>query len=230
MEESYRSIKAWAEDDRPREKLQLKGRTALSNAELIAILLGNGTRGSSALDLGKNILHLAGDDLHTLGRCSIEDICKIKGIGQAKAITLIAALELGRRRKIDDKILPAKITSSSNAFEHLQPIMMDLDHEEFWIIFLNNANRIIDKTCISKGGFTGTIVDIRLVFREAVSRKATGILISHNHPSGTLKPSEQDINLTKKIREGGALLDIQLIDHLILAQDKYYSFRDNGIL
>lgn len=230
METTHRSIRTWMEDDRPREKLQLKGRGALSNAELLAILIGNGTRGLSALDLSRNLLEKANNDLHRLGTFRVEDMKEIRGIGSAKAITLIAAMELGRRRKLSDGNQNKVINSSTVAFEHVRSFLMDLDYEEFWVVFLNRANRIIDEICISKGGMSGTVVDLRMIFREALARRSSGILLAHNHPSGTKRPSEQDISLTKKIKNAAELLDIHVVDHIIVANNAYYSFRDEGLL
>ncbi|TVQ80117.1 MAG: DNA repair protein RadC [Flavobacteriales bacterium] len=230
METTHRSIRTWMEDDRPREKLQLKGRGALSNAELLAILIGNGTRGQSALDLSRNLLEKANNDLHRLGTFRIEDMKEIRGIGSAKAITLIAAMELGRRRKLSDGNQNKVINSSTVAFEHVRSFLMDLDYEEFWVVFLNRANRVIDEICISKGGMSGTVVDLRMIFREALARRSSGILLAHNHPSGTKRPSEQDISLTKKIKNAAELLDIHVVDHIIVANNAYFSFRDEGLV
>jgi DNA repair protein RadC len=175
-------------------------------------------------------LEKANNDLHRLGTFRVEDMKEIRGIGSAKAITLIAAMELGRRRKLSDGNQNKIINSSTVAFEHVRSFLMDLDYEEFWVVFLNRANRIIDEICISKGGMSGTVVDLRMIFREALARRSSGILLAHNHPSGTKRPSEQDISLTKKIKNAAELLDIHVTDHIIVANNAYYSFRDEGLL
>lgn len=226
---SYQTIKLWAPDDRPREKLQQKGRSALSDAELIAILLGTGTATTSAVDLAKRLLGSAGNNLATLARMSVSDMMKIKGIGSAKAVTLVAALELGRRRR-DLQDDHQKITSSRDVFELLRSELTDLTHEAFWILLLNRANRVIRKHQISQGGVAGTVADPRLIFKMALDALASGVILAHNHPSGNLTASQADIDLTRKIKEGAKLLDIQVLDHLILAGQNYFSFADEGIL
>ena len=224
------TIKQWNEDDRPREKLLLKGRLALSDAELIAILIGSGNREESAVELSKRILNKIDNNLNELSKLKVEDLVKFKGIGEAKAISIITALELGRRRRLEEALVKSKISSSKSAFEVMQPIIGELEHEEFWIIYLNNANKILLKTQLSKGGITGTLVDLRLVFKRAFEIVATSIILCHNHPSGNLKPSVSDKNLTKKIKNGGEVLDIKVLDHLIITQKSYFSFADEGIL
>jgi DNA repair protein RadC len=224
------SIKYWAEDDRPREKLILKGRAVLSDAELMAILIGSGTKGQSALDIAKALLAKAGHDLHKLGILNLDEICQTKGLGPARAVTLIAALELGRRRKLRETKTLIKIRSSKDAFLEVQPMLIDLDYEEFWIILLSQSNHVLHKTCVSKGGMTATIADVRVIFREAISKRATGIIAAHNHPGGTLKPSRPDHILTKKLKETGVVLDIPLVDHLIVSNEGYVSFADEGWL
>lgn len=224
------SIKSWAEDDRPREKLMLKGQSALSDAELLAILLGSGSRNESAVDLAKRILAKAENNLSLLGKMTLADLKTFKGMGEAKAVTVLAAMELGRRRKQSDVRDRIQISSSKDVFEIMEPQLADLPHEEFWIILLNRSNKIIRKECISRGGITGTIADLRLIFKPAVESLATGLIVCHNHPSGNIKPSDADISLTRKIRDAGALLDIQLLDHLIIAEKAYYSFADEGRL
>ena len=230
MEYLGNSIKYWAEDDRPREKLMIKGRSVLSDAELMAILIGSGTKGRSALDIAKTLLAKVDCDLHKLGVLSLDEICQTKGLGPAKGITLIAALELGRRRKLREAKALIKIKSSKDAFLEIQPMLLDLDCEEFWIILLSQSNHVLHKTCVSKGGMTSTIADVRVIFREAISKRATGIIAAHNHPSGTLKPSQPDRILTKKLKETGVILDIPLIDHLIVSNEGYVSFADEGWL
>ena len=224
------TIKHWNEDDRPREKLLTKGKVALSDAELIAILIGSGNRGESAVELSKKILASINNSLNELGKLTVNDLIKFKGIGEAKAISIITALELGRRRRLEEALEKPKITSSKSVFDVMQPIIGELQHEEFWIIYLNNANKIQLKTQMSKGGITGTIVDARLIFKKAIELAATGIILCHNHPSGTLKPSSSDIGLTKKIKNGGEVLDIKVLDHIIITEKQYYSFADEGIL
>ncbi|NBL65507.1 DNA repair protein RadC [Flavobacterium sp. NST-5] len=221
------SIKFWAEDDKPREKLMLKGKSALSDAELIAILIGSGSRNESAVDLSKRIL-LSVENLNALGKLSLKQLTEFKGIGEAKAITIIAAMELGRRRRAEETVELKKISSSKAVFEILQPIIGELPHEEFWILYLNNSNKVIYKTQLSKGGITGTVVDIRLIFKIALEQNAVSIIISHNHPSGLLTPSDADINITKKIMEAGKTMDIAVLDHIIVTENSYYSFNDEG--
>jgi len=224
------TIKHWNEDDRPREKLLLKGKASLSDAELMAILIGSGNREESAVKLSKKILNSIDNNLNELGKLQVDDLLKFKGIGEAKAISIITALELGRRRRIEEALKKQKITSSKSVFELMQPVIGDIQHEEFWIIYLNNANKIQLKTQLSKGGITGTLVDSRLVFKRAIELSATSIILCHNHPSGTLKPSSSDISLTKKIKSGGDVLDIKILDHLIITQNNYFSFADENML
>jgi len=224
------TIKQWNEDDRPREKLLKKGKVALSDAELIAILIGSGNREESAVELSKRILSTIDNSLNELGKLMVNDLIKFKGIGEAKAISIITALELGRRRRLEEALEKPKVSSSKSVFDVMQPIIGELLHEEFWIIFLNNANKIQLKSQMSKGGITGTLVDTRLIFKQALELAATGLILCHNHPSGTLKPSTSDINLTNKIKKGGEVLDIKVLDHLIITEKEYYSFADEGIL
>lgn len=224
------SIKCWAEDDRPREKLMNKGRQSLSNAELLAILIGSGLRGQSAVDVAKILLNTVDNDLYKLSRLSVDDICKVRGLGPARAVTLIAALELGRRRKNHEAEEQPKITSSKAAYDTLSPVFMDLDHEQFWVMYLSNANRIIHQSCISIGGITGTVVDVRMVFSEALQKRATGIIVAHNHPSGQTKPSDNDRVITGKLVKAGKLLNINVFDHIIYTENGYFSFADEGML
>ena len=224
------SIKAWNEDDRPREKLMLKGRIALSDAELIAILIGSGSRDESAVSLSQRIMASVENNLSELGKASVAQLKKFKGIGEAKAITIVAALELGRRRRGQEALERKKITSSESAFELLQPIIGDLPHEEFWAIFLNNANKVLQTLQLSKGGITGTIVDVRLTLKTALQLGAVGMILAHNHPSGTLKPSQADKHLTKKLKLAGESLDIKVLDHLIITEKAYFSFADEQLL
>lgn len=224
------SIKKWAVDDRPREKLLLKGKESLSDAELIAILIGSGNKTESAVELSKRILADASNKFNQLGRLTVKELVTYVGIGEAKAISIIAALEIGRRRRLEEALTQPKITSSSTAFEILKPILEDLPHEEFWILYLNNANKVLQRHQLSKGGITGTLVDVRLIFKQALSLGATAIIAAHNHPSGKLTPSRSDIEITKKLKLAGKSLDIKLLDHLIVTQNTYLSFADEGLL
>lgn len=228
MKPGHFPISDWSEDDRPREKLMLKGIDALSDAELIAILIGSGSRNESAVDLSKRILASV-DNLNSLGKMSVSQLMNFKGIGEAKAITIIAALELGRRRRAEDVAELIKITSSKLVFEIMQPIIGELAHEEFWVLFLNNSNKVISKSQLSKGGMTGTVVDARLVFKLAFETGATSLILCHNHPSGSLIPSEADKQITKKLKLAGESLDVKILDHLIITETNYYSFVDEGI-
>lgn len=224
------SVKAWAEEDRPREKLRAHGRHTLSDAELIAILFGSGNRQFSAVELARQVLSSCENDLQQLARRNAEELMHFKGIGEAKAVTLIAALELGRRKNAATTTNMIKINGSEIAARLLQEILGDLQHEEFWVLFLNRANQLIGKQQISKGGMTGTVADPKIIFQHALHQKATGIILSHNHPSGNLKPSDADIRLTKNLVEAGRVLEITVLDHLIITQKGYYSFADDGKL
>ena len=229
MEQNSFSIKQWAEDDKPREKLMLKGKQVLSDAELIAILIGSGTRNESAVDLSKRILAKA-ENLKALGKMTLKQLTEFKGIGEAKAITIIAAMELGRRRGSEDEVELKKITSSKAAFDIIHPIIGELAHEEFWILYLNNSNKVIYKSQLSKGGITGTVVDIRIVFKTAFEQNAVNLILCHNHPSGILQASDADKQITRKLKEAGKMLDVNVIDHLIVTSNGYLSFADEGIL
>lgn len=224
------NIKSWSPEDRPREKLLLKGTSALSDAELIAILLGSGTAKLSAVDVAKKVLAHVDNNLDSLAKLTVKELMKAKGIGEARAITIVAALELGRRRKDQSPDEKPKIDGSKTAVELIRGELMDLPHEEFWVLLLNRANRLIKKKKISEGGVSGTVADPKIIFKLAVEELASAIIVAHNHPSGNMKPSESDITLTKKIKEAGKLLDISLLDHLIIARDKYYSFADEGVI
>jgi DNA repair protein RadC len=230
IEEPAKGIKHWSPDDRPREKLMLKGKAALSDAELIAILLGTGIAKVSAVELAKRILFATDNNLHALGNLTIADLVKLKGIGTAKAVSIVAALELGRRRKDITPDSKPKINGSADAFEILKADLLDLPHEEFWVLLLNRANRVIKKVQVSQGGVAGTVADPKIIFKCALEELASGIILSHNHPSGNLTPSQADINLTQKLRDGGKLLEIQVLDHLIVGGHKYFSFADEGLL
>ena len=207
------SIKYWAEDDKPREKLMFKGKATLSDAELLAILIGSGSRNESAVELSKKILASVQNNLNSLGKMSIQQLTKFKGIGKAKAISIIAAGELGKRRK-----------------EIMQPIIGELPHEEFWVLYLNNANKIIYKAQLSKGGITGTVVDVRLLLKTALEHNALSFVLTHNHPSGKLIASEADIQITQKLKLAAKQLDMAVIDHIIVTENGYFSFADEGIL
>lgn len=222
-------IKQWAEDDKPREKLMLKGKQALSDAELLAILIGSGSRNESAVDLSKRIVASVAN-LKALGRLSLKQLTEFKGIGEAKGITILAAMELGRRRGSEEEVELKKITSSKSVFEIMHPIIGDLVHEEFWVLYLNNSNKVVYKSQLSKGGITGTVVDVRLVFKMALEQNAVSMILSHNHPSGILKASDQDISITKKIKDAGKSLDISVLDHIIITNYSYFSFADEGML
>ncbi len=225
------TIRNWAEDDRPREKLMLKGKAALSDAELIAILIGSGNTEESAVELSKRILKLAKDNLIELSKLSIPELIKtFKGIGEAKAISIIAALELGKRRRSAEVMERKKINSSKDAFDILQTLVADCLYEEFWILLLNKANKVIKYECISEGGISGTVADPKRIFKIALENNASSLILCHNHPSGNLKPSDADIKLTKKVKEAGLFLEILVVDHLIIGDEKYYSFADEGML
>ncbi|NAS32318.1 DNA repair protein RadC [Flavobacteriaceae bacterium R38] len=226
----YLSIKNWHENDRPREKLLNKGKNALSDAELLAILIGSGSKNESAVALAKKILMSTQNNLNDLGKLSIQQLMKFKGIGEAKAITISASLELGRRRKSEKFSEKLKITSSKSVFHILQPIIGELPHEEFWIVYLNNAHKIIQSTQISKGGITGTLVDIRLILKQALELGSTALILAHNHPSGILKPSTPDKQLTTKLKIACESLDIKVLDHLIITEKAYFSFADQQLL
>ena len=230
MSEKLISIKDWNADDRPREKLLLKGRESLSDAELIAVLIGSGNREENAVELSKRILASVNNNLNQLSRLGVNDLMRFKGIGEAKAVSIITALELGRRKRLEKALEQKKIKSSRDVFEVMQPVLGDLMHEEFWILYLNNSNKILQMLPVSKGGITGTLVDTRIVFKKAMEISATAIILCHNHPSGTLKPSVSDKQLTRKIKEAGALLDVRVLDHLIITQQQYYSFADENLL
>jgi DNA repair protein RadC len=223
-------ITDWALEDRPREKLIQKGTSSLSDAELLAILISSGTKDKSAVDLGRELLGNVSNNLNSLGKLTIADLIKIRGIGTARAVTIAAALELGRRRKLADAQEVPQIRSSKDVADIFQPILSDLLHEEFWILFLNRSNKVITQMKLSQGGISGTVTDVRIVMKKAIECLASGIIVCHNHPSGNLNPSESDSKITQKIKEAGSLMDIQLLDHLIISDKDYYSFADNGAL
>ena len=224
------TIKSWALDDRPREKLMAKGKLVLSDAELLAILIGSGNREESAVDLSKRILQTVNNNLNNLAKLSIEELMKFNGIGEAKAISIVTALEFGKRRQYEAVFENPKITSSKDACLLMQPLIGDLQHEEFWVLYLNNSNKVVAKHQLSKGGLTQTSVDVRLLFKKAIELSAIGIIICHNHPSGKLQPSAADKHLTQKIKVAGSTLDIKLLDHLIITEKDYFSFADEVLL
>ncbi len=224
------SIKNWSDDDKPREKLVHKGRSVLSNAELIAILIGSGTKNETAVALSKRILASTNNNLNELGKVSIKQLMKFKGIGEAKAVSIVAALEIGRRRQNEKAMVKAQISGSQAVFDLLQPLVADLPHEEFWIVYLNNSNKVIHKAQLSKGGITGTLVDVRLVMKQALELGAVSLILAHNHPSGALKPSEADKKITNKLQKASEAMDIRVLDHVIITQNKYYSFADNNLI
>lgn len=220
-----------AEEDRPREKMLLKGVSALSDAELLAILIGSGNKNETAIELSQRILHSTNYNLNSLGKLSINDLIKnFNGIGEAKAITIIAALELGKRRKLSDAEKQIQILSSKTAYELFHPLLADLKHEEAWALLMNNSNKVIKRIQLSKGGITGTLIDIRLLIKEALENLAPNIILVHNHPSGNPKPSTQDNQITQKLKDACLLLDMHLLDHIIVCDNCYYSYQDNDAL
>lgn len=227
---SIESIKSWAEEDRPREKMLLKGRFSLSDAELIAIILGSGSREESAVALAKRILSTVDHNLHELGKISLSDLMKFKGIGEAKAISIAAALEIGRRRSITAPQTKPIITSSREAYEVIRATIDDMAHEEMWIILLNKGNKLIKRKKMSSGGATATIVDVKMILKAVIEAQAQSLILVHNHPSGSLAPSRADINITNKIKEAVKYFDLTLMDHIIVAEGGYYSFVDEGML
>lgn len=228
--ENELNILSWAEEDRPREKLLLKGRAVLSDAELIAILIGSGNKSMSAVTLSKHILSSVANDLNSLAKLSVKDLKKFNGIGEAKAISIVGALELGRRRIASHSLIKPQIRSSEDAYKAMTSELMDLPTEEFWVIMLNRSNKIIQKRAISLGGVSGTVADPKVIFKKALEDLASGIILAHNHPSGNKKPSQADIALTKKLQNSGKLLEIPVLDHIIFTDDGYFSFADEGLL
>ncbi len=224
-------IKSWAEEDRPREKLLMKGKGSLSDAELLAILLGSGSREASAVGLAQKILRSVNNNLNELGKCSVAELRKFKGVGEAKAITIVAAMEVGRRRQLSRIREKPQVACSRDAFNAIAPLLMDLPHEEFWILLLNRANRVLGREQVSQGGVAGTVVDAKIVFRTAIEgRGTTSIILCHNHPSGNLNPSQADIDLTRKLKKAGEVVDVLVVDHLIIGEGGYYSFADEGLI
>lgn len=223
------NIKDWAEEDRPREKMLLKGVSALSDAELLGILIGSGNKNETAVELAQRILHSTENNLNTLGKLEIKELIKnFNGIGEAKAITIVAALELGKRRKLSEIVVQPQITSSEAVYQIFHPILADLKHEEVWVLLLNRANKILKKIQVSKGGVAGTVVDIRLIMKEAIDSLASAMILCHNHPSGNSNPSGDDDSITQKLKEAGLIMDIRLLDHIIVCDHTYYSYLDKG--
>ncbi len=228
-EYNHLRIKEWALEDRPREKLIAKGLSSLSDAELLAILIGSGSTKESAVDLSKKILKDCNNNLNELGKKSVTDLKKrYHGVGDAKAITIVAALELGRRRKDEEAFQRPKISSSNNVFNLMQPILGDIPHEEFWVLLLNRSNRVVTKFKISQGGISGTVIDVRLILKPAIENLASSIILCHNHPSGNRYPSDADEKITKKIKESAEIMDIKVLDHIIVTDKSYFSFQDEG--
>lgn len=225
-----KSIKNWSEDDRPREKLMVKGVEALSDSELIAILISSGNAEQSAVELARDILDSCKKNLNLLGKSTFQDLMNFKGIGEAKAVTIVAALELGKRRRSQDVLQQSKITSSKDVFNFFQPILGDLPHEEFRVLYLNRANDIIDSVKISQGGTSGTVMDVKIILKNAILKFAQGIIIVHNHPSGNRTPSKADKEVTCKMKKAAELLDIELLDHIIITDNNFFSFADSGLL
>jgi DNA repair protein RadC len=233
MENAYQkslTIKEWAEEDRPREKLVLKGKNALSDAELLAILLGSGSRDETAVELAKKILKTYDNSLHLIGKTSVKELENFKGIGEAKAVTVIAALEMGRRRQLTDIREQPTVRSSTDAYHLIAPFLVDIHHEEFWVLMLNHANQVTARENISKGGVAGTVVDAKIIFKRALLQNASSIILVHNHPSGNLKPSQADIDITKKLKQAGMVLEISVLDHLIVSERGFFSFMDEEMM
>ncbi len=230
MKKQSLSIKSWAEDDRPREKLLLKGRSVLSDAELLAILIHSGNRDETAVEVAQRILRSCNNNLVELSKLSVENLCRFRGIGEAKAIAIIAALEMGRRRREAEALTVEKISASVDAFNLFNPMLADESYEQFWILLLNRANKIIEKHCVSEGGLTGTVADPRKIFKRALEKNACAMVLCHNHPSGNIQPSDADTKLTKKLKEAGKLLDIDVLDHIIIGNEKFFSFADEGLI
>ncbi|WP_372774909.1 DNA repair protein RadC [Mangrovibacterium sp.] len=224
------SIKEWAVEDRPREKLLSKGTRSLSDAELMAILIGSGNSDESAVELSRRILAMADNNLNELGRKQIGDLLQFKGIGEAKALNIVAALELGRRRKEQTPSEKLKITSSQDAANFFRPFLEDLLIEEFWVLLLNRSNTVIDKFMVSQGGLTGTVIDVRIILKTALEKLSSALILCHNHPSGNARPSDADKNITAKIKNAAEIMEISVLDHIIIAHQQHFSFADEGIL
>jgi DNA repair protein RadC len=225
---NHLQIKSWAEADRPREKMLLQGRSALTDAELVAILLGSGSRNETAVQLAQRILISVGNNLHELGKQTLPELQKFKGIGEAKAISIAAALEIGRRRQATTPAERVQIRCANDSFLQFFPVMADLPHEEFWVLFLNQKNNVIQRERLSSGGITGTVVDTRLIFRRALEIGAVNLVLGHNHPSGNTVPSVADLKLTRGLVEAGKVLEINVLDHIIVSEKGFYSFAEEG--
>ena len=224
------NIKEWAVEDRPREKMLLKGSRFVTDAELIAILIGSGNTNETAVELSKRILTSTNNNLNDLGRKGVDYLKTFKGIGEAKAVTIVAALELGKRRKEAEVFNKSKIAGSKDAFDFFQPVLGDLNHEEFWVMLLNRGNKILDTFMVSQGGVSGTVIDVRLILKKAIDNLASSLILCHNHPSGTIEASDADLNITKKLIDAAKIMDMSVIDHIIIGQNRYLSFADEGIL
>lgn len=223
------NIKDWAEEDRPREKMLLKGVGALSDAELLGILIGSGNKNETAVELAQRILHSVSNNLNILGKQEIKELIKnFNGIGEAKAITIAAAMELGKRRKLSEVVVQPQITSSDTVYQIFHPVLADLKHEEVWVLLLNRANKVLKKIQVSKGGVAGTVVDIRMIMKEAIDSLASAMVLCHNHPSGNSNPSGDDDNITRRLKEAGQIMDVRLLDHIIVCDHSYYSYMDRG--
>lgn len=223
-------MKNWAVEERPREKVMAQGVQHLSDAELLSILLGSGTRHTSAVELARKILGKVGQSLHDLGRQNVSDLTKIKGVGPAKAISILAALELGRRRNGVQNVDKVPVKSSETVYKLFHPLLGDLEHEEFWLLLLNRANKVLGRFKISQGGLSGTVIDTRIILKKALDRLASSIIVCHNHPSGNIQPSDADIRITEKIKKASEMLEIRLLDHVIIADKSYFSFADEGLI
>lgn len=226
----YISIKNWSEEDRPREKLLHKGKKSLTKAELIAILLGSGSRNESAVDLSKRLLNEQNNRLKTMAKMSVQQLMHYKGIGEAKAVSITAGLELANRMMEEEGLELDKVNSSSSVYTIMKPLLGDLPHEEFYLIYLNNSNKVIYKYPLSRGGMTGTVVDIRIALKKALEHNAVSLIMVHNHPSGKLQPSHADKQLTRKLKQGAELLDLKVLDHVIVTENAYFSFADEGLI
>jgi DNA repair protein RadC len=224
------NLKTWAVEERPREKVLANGIQYLSDSELLAILLGSGTKNMTAVELARQILLQSGNSLHELGRQNINDLVRIKGIGPAKGITLLAALELGRRREASQQTEKTPVKSSESVFRFFHPLLGDLDHEEFWLLMLNRANRVLGRFKVSQGGLSGTVIDTRIILKKALDNLASSIIVCHNHPSGNNQPSDADVKITEKLKKAAEMLEIKLLDHVIIADKSYFSFADEGLI
>ncbi len=224
------ALKTWAVEERPREKVIANGVQYLSDSELLAILLGSGTKNKSAVELAREILQRTGNNLHELGRLNISDLVKVKGVGPAKAISILAAMELGRRRTVMHHTEKIPVKSSGTVFNLFHPLLGDLEHEEFWLLMLNRANRVLGRFKVSQGGLSGTVIDTRIILKKALDHLASSIIVCHNHPSGNNQPSDADVKITEKLKKAAEMLEIKLLDHIIIADKSYFSFADEGLI